>query len=107
MPRWLPRILDRVHELAEAAKIRFTAKAFAELGTLPILLDIDDVRDVLLALEVADSAGRLRSATTSEWLYVWKPRVLEVVLYVKLIVRNDCVIVSFHEDRPPPDDEDA
>src|SRR5690348_1044316 len=107
MPRWLPRILNRVHELAEAAKIRFTAKALTELRTLPIVLDVDDVRDVLLALGTVDSAGRLRSATTGEWLYVWKPQVAKVVLYVKLIVRNDCVIVSFHEDRPPPVDEDS
>jgi hypothetical protein len=98
MPRWLSSILTRVHELAEASKLRLTAKAFDELSSLAFGLDPDDVRDVLLALTADDSAGRLRSAITDEWMYVWKPEVFETVLYIKLIVRGDCVIVSFHVD---------
>jgi hypothetical protein len=33
-----------------------------------------------------------------EWLYVFKPELAGTVLYVKLIVRLDCIVVSFHED---------
>jgi hypothetical protein len=31
-------------------------------------------------------------------MYVFKPRVAGTSLYVKLILRSDCVIVSFHEE---------
>lgn len=102
MPRWVPRILAGVHRLARADKIRLTGKALVELAALPVGLDVEDVRDVLLALEEDDCAGRLRSAITGEWMYVWKPAVFDLVLYVKLVVRGDCVIVSFHEDEASP-----
>jgi Motility quorum-sensing regulator, toxin of MqsA len=98
MSRWLAAVLTRVHELAHAGELRLTAKAFDELSSLDLALDADDVRDVLLALTADDSVGRLRSAITDEWMYIWKPEVFETVLYVKLIVRDNCVILSFHED---------
>jgi hypothetical protein len=31
-------------------------------------------------------------------MYVFKPVIGGDVVYVKLILRNDCIIVSFHED---------
>ena len=49
-------------------------------------------------LRAEDSAGRLRVGATGEWMYLFKPQLAGTVLYVKLIVRNDCVVVSFHED---------
>lgn len=98
LPRWLSNVLNRVHELAEEGKIRLTAKALAELSSLGLGLDAEDARDVLCALKASDFTERIRSATTNEWMYVWKPDVFEIVLYIKLIVRGDCVIVSFHED---------
>jgi hypothetical protein len=52
---------------------------------------------------VADSRGRLASEQTREWLYVFVPRVAGETIYVKLLLRTDCVIVSFHEQ---VDDED-
>ena len=30
--------------------------------------------------------------------YLFKPRLAGMVLYVKLIVRSNCVLISFHED---------
>jgi len=36
---------------------------------------------------------------------VFKPRVAGIALYVKLIVRTECVVISFHEDEE--DDEDG
>ena len=30
--------------------------------------------------------------------YPFKPQVAETILYVKVILRNDCVVISFHED---------
>ena len=46
MPRWLPRLLRRIHEL----------------------------------------------------MYVFKPSVAETLIYLKLVLRAECVVVSFHED---------
>ena len=30
--------------------------------------------------------------------YPFKPQVSETTLYVKVILRNDCVVIWFHED---------
>ena len=51
-----------------------------------------------------DSARRIRSTRSSEWLYVFKPVVAETVLYVKVVLRNDCVVVSFHKDEGNEED---
>lgn len=61
-------------------------------------IDEEDACDVLANLTTDDSAGRLASAATGEWMYLFEPRLAGIVLYVKLIVRNDCVVISFHED---------
>lgn len=104
MPRRLPRFLTRVHQLASGRKVRLTAKADREIAALG--LDPEDVREVLAGLTAADSAGRLRSQTTGEWLHVFKPRVGEFAIYLKLIIRSDCLVVSFHEDEGDDHEED-
>ncbi len=98
MPRWLPRVLTRVRELATARKVLFTLKARRELAGLGFGLDEEDACDVLEKLADGDSAGRLVSETTGEWMYLFKPSLAGVVLYVKIMLRNDCIVVSFHED---------
>jgi hypothetical protein len=40
----------------------------------------------------------MASAATGEWMYLFKPQVSATILYVKVILRNDCVVISFHED---------
>ena len=57
-----------------------------------------DVIDVLIRLAPGASAGRIRSSVSGEWLYVFKPTVAETVLYVKVVLRSDCVVVSFHRN---------
>ena len=52
-----------------------------------------------------DSAGRLASEVTGEWMYVFKPAVEGRIIYVKIVLREDCVIVSFHEDEAVDDEE--
>ena len=98
MPRWLPKVLSRIRVLAGARKVLFTLKARRELANLDLGIDEEDACDVLANLTTDDSAGRLESAATGEWKYLFKPRLAGMVLYVKLIVRNDCVVISFHED---------
>ena len=97
MPSWLSAVLRRVRRLAAAGRVRFTLKALRELAALEVGLDEEDACAILAGLEAADSAGRLRSSTTGEWLYVFMPKVSGDTLYVKLLVRADCVVVSFHE----------
>ncbi len=98
MARWLPRALARVRELASRRQIRFTHKALDELARLELELDEDDACDVLANLRGRDSTGRQLSETTGEWMYVFKPICGGLRLYVKVILRNDCVLISFHGD---------
>ncbi len=98
MPLRLGKVLTRVRELAAARKVRFTLKARRELASLELGLDEEDVCDILANLTAEDSAGRLESAATGEWMYLFKPELSWTVLYVKLILRSNCVVVSFHED---------
>ncbi len=106
MPRWLPRVLTRVHELAAQQKVRFTLKARRELAGLGLGLDHQDAVEVLANLTAEDSAGRLISERTGEWMYVFRPRIAGMVVYVKLVLRTECVVVSFHEEGDDHDLED-
>ena len=104
MPRWLPKVLERIHELAAAGEVRLTYKA--EREALRLGLSPEDVRDVIAGLGAEDSAGRLVSETTGEWMYVFKPSVGAVVVYVKVVLRSDCVVISFHEEEDHSDEDD-
>ena len=104
MPRWVQLVLARVHLLARAGQVRFTHKALRELAALDLGLDQDDCCDVLKELTATDSAGRTRSAITGEWMYVFKTTVTGTQLYLKLILRADCIIISFHEEGIAIDD---
>lgn len=98
MPRWLPRALTRIRELAAARRARFTLKARRELASLGAGLDEQDACDTLAKLTAEDSAGRLLSEATGEWMFLFKPMLATARLYVKVILRGDCIVVSFHED---------
>lgn len=60
---------------------------------------------ILAELSPDDPAGRIESERAHEWLYIFKPDVAGVVLYVKLILRSECVVVSFHQDEGDDDEE--
>jgi hypothetical protein len=105
VPRWLPRLLRHIHELAGRGHVRFTLKAFRELAVLGAGLDAEDACDVLAVLTVDDFAERLESEATGEWMYVFKPVVAGTIVYLKLVVRAECVVVSFHEDESETDEE--
>jgi hypothetical protein len=98
MPRWLPKALRRIRAFAAVRKVFFTLKARRELACLAIVLDETDACDLLTRLTVGDSAGRFQSAFTGEWMYLFKPSLCGTVLYLKVIVRSACIVVSFHED---------
>ena len=105
MPRWLVSLVRRIHRLAAAGRVRMTLKALRELALLELGLDEQDACEVLAALEVEDFSRRLVSTRTGEWLYVFKPRVGGRSLYVKVVVREDCIVVSFHDE--VEDEEDG
>ena len=96
MARWLTKVLRRVQEHALRRRLRLTAKAAREVAALG--LDPEDVRDVLMRLDAADSVGRKVSDVTGEWMYVFKPLAEGDLIYIKLILRSESVVVSFHED---------
>jgi hypothetical protein len=103
MPSWLARALGRVRKLASEQRVCFTLKAQRELAALG--LDVLDGCEALANLTSGDAVGRLRSGSTGEWMYVFKPVVAGEVIYLKLILRSDCIIVSFHEDEGGRDEE--
>jgi hypothetical protein len=100
---WLPRILRRIRQLADRGQVRFTLKAIRELTALGAGLDAQDGCDVLVGLREDEFAERFKSASTGEWMYVFKPTVASTTVYLKLILRAECVVVSFHEDEGDED----
>lgn len=100
MPRWLPRVLRRIRELAAAGRVQFTEKARGELADLGA--DESDATDILAKLGVSEYAGVMGSGLTRERMYVFKPEIAGTILYVKVIVRDVCRVISFHEE----DEED-
>ena len=105
MPRWLPRLLSRIHALAGRGRVRLTLKAARELAALGARLDVQDACDVLVALNVDDFFDRFESEHTGEWMYVFKPSLAGMLVYLKLVLRAECVVVSFHEDEGECDEE--
>jgi hypothetical protein len=97
-PRHARIAIRRIRELAEQRAIRITRKAQEEMAALDPAADIDDVLEVLVALAPEDWVCRLISHVTSEALHVFKPMTPFGLLYVKVIVRKDCIVVSFHEE---------
>jgi len=97
MSRGLSRVLARVHSLARAGKVRFTHKALCELASLDFGLDENDALDILTNLTAEEWVGRVTSEHTGEWMHIFKPAVAGTAIYVKLILRAECVVISFHE----------
>jgi hypothetical protein len=102
---WATPVLRLVRRFAAERKVRFTLKAFQELARLDMGLDEEDACDVLAKLKLSDLVGRLVSEKTREWMYVFKPSVGGTVVYVKVILRGDCVVISFHEEEDSDEDD--
>jgi hypothetical protein len=93
---WISTILPRIRSLASSRQVSFTLKAFREMMELG--LDEEDACDVLASVTAEDCAGRIKSKRTREWMYVFKPKVVGIELYVKVLLRSECILISFHED---------
>jgi hypothetical protein len=99
--------LRQIRRLAAQRRVSFTLKALRELAGLDIGMDTDDACDVLARVGPKDLVERVRSVTTGEWMYVLKPRVVGIDLYVKVLLRRDCLVISFHEDEGSDEEEDS
>lgn len=97
-PTWLPKIIDRVRQSGREGSVRFTLKALKELATLELGLDETDVCGILAELNERDFRSRIVSAVTLEYLYIFVPKVAGMEIYLKVVVRAHCVVISFHED---------
>ncbi len=106
MPQWLKGTLARIHELAGQRRVRFTEKALLGLGGLDLALDEADGSDVVGALSRKDFVERVRSKRTNEWMYIFKPRIADFVVYLKLVLRDDCVVISFHPEMYENEEEE-
>src|SRR3990167_2578210 len=104
--RWLPAVLARIRELAAQRRVRFTLKALRELAALDPGLDQEDACGVLMDLAPGEFVERPVSRKTGEWMHVFKPTVAGTVIYVKVILRNDCVVISFHDEGDEGDESD-
>jgi len=104
MARALANVLRRVRALAAERRVRFTLKALHE----PALLGLGaaDACETLEGLRASDFVRTLSSERTGEWMYVFKPRVGDVSIYLKFVLRDGCLVVSFHEDENGNDDHE-
>lgn len=98
MPRWAASAVKRIRRLAVLGRVRLTHKARLELAELALGLGASDVPALLAGLDTGNAASRYRSSLTGEWLHVFRPVVAGVRLYIKVVLRHHCVVVSFHED---------
>jgi hypothetical protein len=98
MPRWLNRVVGRIRWMAAAGRVRLTMKAESEIATLGAPFDPDECLLVLSHLKPHEFVQRVWSAQRLEWLYVFRPCVHGVTLYVKIALRNRCHVVSFHAE---------
>lgn len=74
MPRWLTRVLARIHALAANRLVQLTYK-------------------------VVDFAERIVSEHDGTWMYVFLVEIESTTVYLKVIVHSQCLVVSFHEDK--------
>ncbi len=88
--------LSVVKSLVHAGKVRTTHSA--RVGASELGLDLSDMLAVVAALVPADFYKSMTThADHTIWQDVYRPRVLDVDVYLKLTVIDDVLIVSFKE----------
>jgi hypothetical protein len=97
-PRGLPKTIDEIRQSAREGRVHFTLKALRELAALDLGLDETDVCEILTELTEGDFRSRVVSPVTLEYLYVFASKVADIEIYLKVVVRSNCVVISFHED---------
>lgn len=102
MPPWVFRVLIRVRGLAASGRLHFTDKALAEM--LELGLSRGDVLRILAELSPSAEPTRTRSSRGLEWMYEFRPKTPGLLLYLKVVLRHEGVLVSCHEDQTEAED---
>jgi hypothetical protein len=84
--------------MATTGQVRFTTKAKDEIGCLGAPFDRDACLQVLLSLRPDDFRQRVWSDQSCESLYVFRAWAHGVNLYVTLVLRHECFVISFHAE---------
>lgn len=86
-----------IKQLVQAGQVRTTQ--VARNGALAINLEVPDMLKIILALQPGDFFKSMTSYENSkEWQDVYEPSTPKGLLYIKLIVSNDLLIISFKEN---------
>lgn len=93
------RALRRMRDLAIAGRVIFTTKALLELSNLSVPLHIGEVHRLIANLTRDDFLHRRVSIRSGEILYAFLVQIEGCSLYLKLVLREDCVVISCHDDR--------
>lgn len=96
MPPWQHRVQTRLRALADAGRVDFTAKARGEMAAAG--LHPEDILDILTSLGRGERIARMRSGHSGEWLYAFRPSVGWGPLYLKVVLRSGCTLISCHDD---------
>lgn len=97
-PRYLNSILGTIRKMSKEGRVQFTLKALRELASMDLGLDELDVCEILCELKESDFKERKTSSITGEYLYIFSSKMAGMEVYLKVILRNNCVVISFHED---------
>jgi hypothetical protein len=103
-PGGVAAALKRIGDLTLWGRVKFTYKARRELAELRLAQV--DACEVISCLTLEHLVGRLVSEHSGEWLYVFRIEIVGLQVYVKLILRDECVVVSFHEESVPDASQD-
>ncbi len=97
MEKYIPHCqLSTVKAMLEAGKVRITTSALA--GTDALELDFDEIVNIVMALTSKDFYKSMTSYNNhKEWQDVYRPITHVGEVYLKLIVVNDVLILSFKE----------
>lgn len=88
--------LAAIKSLVEAGKVRATWSALR--GAAQLGLDFSDMLDVVMTLTTSDFYKSMTThADHTIWQDVYRPKTRVGVVYLKLTVVNDVLIVSFKE----------
>jgi len=97
MEKYIPHCeLSIVKAMLEAGKVRITTSALA--GADALGLEFDEVVSIVMALTPKDFYKSMTSYNNhKEWQDVYRPVTHVGEVYLKLIVVNDVLILSFKE----------
>ena len=97
MEKYIPHCeLSTVKAMLEAGKVRITTSALA--GADALGLDFDEIVNIVMALTSKDFYKSMTSYNNhKEWQDVYRPITHVGEVYLKLIVVNDVLVLSFKE----------